>query len=196
MNELAFMRGLVTKLRDQNAKLLQQSNTEGMHTLVRENTQLKKSIVQIQRQRNDRSTMPWDSGIAGAEARGYDTLPELGSSVNGGNIHAETDIAALRAENARLRGANEQLVRSTISSMFSQPTLGLPYCLLFLKNQQEKKMASWREKWDKLKATALERKRATSLSRESSMASLSNVGSSLFSETDTGSTSQTSPKGD
>jgi hypothetical protein len=126
LNELAYLRGVVTKLRETNAKLLQQTNMEGMHTLVRENTQLKKSIIHhIQKQRNNStitsqsSALPWGNQSADLGEKSS-ALPELGSSITTSSVPtaAADDIIALRTENARLRAVNEQLVRGFFFCFF------------------------------------------------------------------------------
>lgn len=115
-------------------KLVQRAHSTGMQTLVRENTALRKSIVSLQR-RPTASAM-WPPSTSGSEAMSALSALTMSGTASGSDsdsvIHApdRTGALSLREENERLRKENDAMIQ---------------------------KVSAWKDRWSKLKTTALQK---------------------------------------
>eukprot|EP01122_Echinamoeba_exundans_P011919 TRINITY_DN4889_c0_g1_i1.p1 TRINITY_DN4889_c0_g1~~TRINITY_DN4889_c0_g1_i1.p1 ORF type:complete len:425 (-),score=81.43 TRINITY_DN4889_c0_g1_i1:58-1332(-) len=151
LDELAMLRTTVMKLRDQNSKLVQRSQPSGMQTLVRENTALKRSLITLQKrssasgiwtQSTDSLQHPSQQTPSSYTAAGGPpsdiafsplSLSEITHNQHrGGGVQ---EGSALKEENERLRRENENM---------------------------KQKVQAWKDRWNKLKSTALQKQQRRS----------------------------------
>jgi FtsZ-binding cell division protein ZapB len=146
VDEITMLRTTVMKLRDQNSKLVQRAQPSGMQTLVRENTALKRSLISLQKR----------SSASGIWTQSSDSVQQTPSSFTAA-AGPPSDVAlsplslseishlpqrvgvqegsSLKEENERLRRENENM---------------------------KQKVQAWKDRWSKLKSTALQKQQRRS----------------------------------